>query len=171
MRQQAAAAAQAGLGQESTVNGLPPELVASLGDLSDVLSGLLNNINPSGRFMGGTAIGGMMNMVGEQGPEFIMPNANSLVATAKQFADKARPQMEQMAASMGPQMEQMASQMRPQMEDMAQQMRSQFGQGSQNGQSVEALVARLETGFTSLVKEMQNNNREVRKLTGNAYRV
>ena len=171
MRQQAAAAGEAGLNQESTVNRLPPELVASLGDLSDVLSGLLNNINPSGNFMGGTAIGGMMNMVGEQGPEFIMPNANSLVATAKQFADKARPQMERMAASMGPQMEQMASQMRPQMEDMAQQMRSQFGQGSQNGQSVEALVARLETGFTSLVKEMQNNNREVRKLTGNAYRV
>ena len=171
MRQQAAAAGEAGLGQESTVNRLPPELVASLGDLSDVLSGLLNNINPSGNFMGGTAIGGMMNMVGEQGPEFIMPNANSLVATAKQFADKARPQMERMAASMGPQMEQMASQMRPQMEDMAAQMRSQFGQGSQNGQSVEALVARLETGFTSLVKEMQNNNREVRKLTGNAYRV
>jgi methyl-accepting chemotaxis protein len=136
-----------------------------------MLSGLINSINPQGNFMGGTAIGGMMNLVGEQGPEFIMPNANSLVATAKQFADKARPQMEQMAASMGPQMEQMASQMRPQMEDMAQQMRSQFGQGTQNGQSVEALVARLETGFTSLVKEMQNNNREVRKLTGNAYRV
>lgn len=169
--EQAAAAGVAGAGQESHHNRLPPEMIAALGNLSEVLSGLLNNINPRNNFMGGTAIGGVANLVGEQGPEFIVPNANSLVATAKQFADKARPQMERMAASMGPQMEQMANQMRPQMEDMAAQMRSQFGQGSQNGQSVEALVARLETGFTSLVKEMQNNNREVRKLTGNAYRV
>jgi hypothetical protein len=68
-------------------------------------------------------------------------------------------------------MEQMAASMGPQMKDMADQMRSQFGQGTQNGQTVEALVARLETGFTSLVKEMQNNNRAVNKLTGNAYRV
>jgi hypothetical protein len=169
--EQALAAATAALRQEGIENGLTPEQLRQMGNAADMLSGLINSINPQGNFMGGTAIGGMMNLVGEQGPEFIMPNANSLVATAKQFADKARPQMEQMAASMGPQMEQMASQMRPQMEDMAQQMRSQFGQGTQNGQSVEALVARLETGFTSLVKEMQNNNREVRKLTGNAYRV
>ena len=167
----AAAAAQAGIRQEGEHNRIPPDLLASFTSLNDVLNGLLNNINPQGNFMGGTAIGGMMNLVGEQGPEFIMPNANSLVATARQFAEKARPQMEQMAASMGPQMEQMASQMRPQMEQMASQMRSQFGSGSQGGQEIEAIVARLETGFTSLVKEMQNNNREVRKLTGNAYRV
>jgi hypothetical protein len=165
------AASASGAVQEGELNRLPPDLVASLSSLNDVLAGLLSGINPQGNFLGGTAIGGMMNMVGEQGPEFIMPNANSLVATAKQFADKARPQMEQMAASMGPQMEQMASQMRPQMESMANQMRSQFGSGSQSGQDMEMIVAKLETGFMSLVKEMQNNNREVRKLTGNAYRV
>ena len=169
--EQALAAATAALRQEGIENGLTPEQLRQMGNAADMLSGLINSINPRNNFMGGTAIGGMMNLVGEQGPEFIMPNANSLVATAEQFANKAKGPMERMAASMGPQMEQMASQMRPQMEDMAQQMRSQFGQGSQNGQSVEALVARLETGFTSLVKEMQNNNREVRKLTGNAYRV
>lgn len=168
--EQAAAAGVAGLGQESVHNRLPPEMIAALGNLSEVLAGLLNNINPNGLYTGGTAIGGMMNLVGEQGPEFILPKGDTIVATAKKFADQASGPMKQIAASMGPQMEQMANQMRPQMEDMANQMRSQFGQGS-NGQSVEALVARLETGFTSLVKEMQNNNREVRKLTGNAYRV
>lgn len=169
--QTAAAASGAGAAQESEHNRLPPDLVAALGNLEDVLAGLLNNINPRGNFLGGSAIGGMMNMVGEQGPEFIVPNANSLIATAKQFADKARPQMEQMAASMGPQMEQMANQMRPQMESMANQMRSQFGSGSQGGQDMEMIISRLESGFTNLVKEMQNNSREVRKLTGNAYRV
>lgn len=161
------AANASGAVQEGELNRLPPDLVQQLQSLREVVAGLVNNINPEGNFLGGTAIGGMMNMVGEQGPEFIVPNANSLIATAKQFADKARPQMEQMAASMGPQMEQMANQMRPQMEQMANQMRS----GSQGGQDMEMIVAKLETGFMSLVKEMQNNNREVRKLTGNAYRV
>jgi 3-methyladenine DNA glycosylase AlkD len=54
----------------------------------------------------------MLNLVGEEAPEFITPNANSLVVTAKQMADKMRPQLKQFADEATPQMESIAENMK-----------------------------------------------------------
>jgi hypothetical protein len=105
------ATSQAGLAMERG-SDLTNQLIVTLEELNRTLGKLSTSINPKGNFMGGTAFGDMLNMVGEQGPEFITPNANSLVVTAKQMADKMRPQMESMAAQMQPQMESMAENMK-----------------------------------------------------------
>lgn len=105
------ATSQAGLAMERG-SDLTNQLIVILEELNRTLGKLATNINPKGNFMGGTAFGNMLNMVGEEGPEFITPNANSLVVTARQMADKMRPQMESMAAQMKPQMESMAENMK-----------------------------------------------------------
>jgi len=106
------ATAQAGFEQERTTTGLNQKLIDVISQLNITLTKLNANINKDGNFMGGTAFGDMLNLVGEKGPEFITPNANSLVVTAKQMADKMRPQMESMASQMQPEMESIAENMK-----------------------------------------------------------
>jgi len=168
----AAAGAAAGITQEAETNRIPPELHSAFTELNNVLQGLLDNTNPQGNFLGGTALGGMLNMVGERGPEFITPNANSLVVSMKQMADKMRPQMEAMANQMRPQMEAMANQMRPQMESMANQMAPQMqNMANQIGPQMEQFTGELNRKFDRLIEAYRENTRAVNKAGRNTYRV
>jgi hypothetical protein len=117
--------------------------------------------------------GGMMDalrpsIVGERGPEFLIPKgANNLIATAQTMAKQIAPQMQQMAEQMRPQMEQMAAQFEPQLKQMA----SQFQQSSpEMGQQMEVMMAQLNGKFDQLLNAYKDNTREIRRSGGNVYR-
>lgn len=132
-----------------------------------------NGARPNNSSTDNNMFGGMMDalrpsIVGERGPEFLIPKgANNLIATAQTMAKQIAPQMQQMAEQMRPQMEQMAAQFEPQLKQMA----SQFQQSSpEMGQQMEVMMAQLNGKFDQLLNAYKDNTREIRRSGGNVYR-
>lgn len=139
-------------GNANTVRIPPGETVPTASP--NMFGGMLNNLQPG--------------IVGERGPEFIIPKgANNLIATAQQMARQIAPQMQQMAEQMKPQMEQMAAQFEPQLKAMANNMQS----NSPNmNQQLEVMMGQLTGKFDQLLSAYRDNTREIRRSGGNVYR-